>query len=199
MNNTPRFSVCLVSALGLAFSLLWSPLASAAEGEAWLWDALRKGGHVALIRHAVAPGTGDPSNFSLRDCTTQRNLSEEGRSQAAKIGLRLRTNGVIFTGVYSSQWCRCLDTAKLIGMGKVNELPILNSFFQHGDRESSQNQALKKWLAGQNLEQPLLLVTHQVNVTAISGVYPASGEIVIMRRAKDGKLSVVGALKTDGQ
>ncbi len=199
MNNTPRFSVCLAAVLALIFSLLWSPLASAAEGEAGLWDVLRKGGHVALIRHAVAPGTGDPSNFSLRDCTTQRNLSEEGRGQAAKIGQQLRANRVIFTLVYSSQWCRCLDTAKLIGMGKVTELPILNSFFQHGDRESSQSQALKKWLAGQNLEQPLLLVTHQVNITAISGVYPAPGEIVVMRRAKDGTLSVVGALKADGQ
>ena len=162
-----------------------------------LWDALRSGGHFALIRHAVAPGTGDPSHFSLHDCTTQRNLSEEGRSQAAKIGQRLRANGLRKARVYSSQWCRCLDTARLIGMGKVDELPVLNSFFQHNERQSSQNQALKKWLAGQSLDEPLLLVTHQVNITAISSIYPSSGEIVVMRRAKNGKLSVVGTLKTE--
>ncbi len=82
-------------------------------------------------------------------------------------------------------------------MGKVNELPILNSFFQHGERESLQNEALTNWLKVQNLDQPLLLVTHQVNITAISGVHPASGEIVIMRRTQDGRLSVVGMIKTD--
>lgn len=197
MNNARRFSICLVATFASAFSLLRSPLAPAAEGEAALWDALRKGGHVALIRHAVAPGTGDPSHFSLRDCTTQRNLSDEGRSQATKIGLQIRANDLRTARFYSSQWCRCLDTARLIGMGKVNELPILNSFFQDSERESSQNQALKKWLTGQSLEQPLLLVTHQVNITAISGVYPASGEIVVMRRASNGELAVVGTLKSD--
>lgn len=197
MNTSRRYSMRLVAAVASAVSLLMSAPVPAADGQAALLSALRGGGHVALIRHAAAPGTGDPSHFSLSDCMTQRNLSEEGRSQALKIGLQLRANGIPAARVYSSQWCRCLDTARLTGMGKVNELPILNSFFQHSERGSSQNQALKKWLARQKLDQPLLLVTHQVNITAISGVYPSPGEIVVMRRMNNGELSVVGNIKSD--
>jgi phosphohistidine phosphatase SixA len=197
MKKAPRYLLCLVVTVALAASLTGLPLAPAADGESALWDALRNGGHVALMRHSNAPGTGDPSNFSLRDCTTQRNLSEEGRRQSTKIGQRLLANGILGARVYSSQWCRCLDTARLIGMGHVTELPILNSFFQQSERESAQNQALVKWLAAQNLDQPPILVTHQVNITAISGVYPVSGEILIMRRAKTRALSLVGTLKTD--
>lgn len=178
-------------------SLLWQTSGLAAETDTTLWAALRSGEHVALVRHAIAPGTGDPPQFALRDCSTQRNLSNEGREQAARIGARMRSNGIKTARVFASQWCRCLETASLLGLGQVTELPLLNSFFQQNERENVQNQALKKWLAGQSLNSPLLLVTHQVNITAISGVYPASGEIVIMRRSKDGKLSTVGTIRTE--
>jgi 8-oxo-(d)GTP phosphatase len=189
--NRLAFTVLFVS------SLLWASPGLAAETDTTLWTALGSGQHVAMVRHAIAPGTGDPPQFALRDCSTQRNLSNEGRDQAARIGARLHSNGITAARIFASQWCRCLETANLLGLGPVKELPMLNSFFQQAERANSQNQALKKWLAGQNLDSPLLLVTHQVNITAISGVYPTSGELVIMRRSVDGQLSTVGTIRTD--
>jgi broad specificity phosphatase PhoE len=169
---------------------------SAAESTA-LWSALRSAGHVALLRHAIAPGTGDPVAFVLGDCSTQRNLSDEGRDQAARIGAHFAANGIEQARVFSSQWCRCLETAKLLGLGPVEELPILNSFFQRFERQDRQTRALEAWLAGQALDQPVVLVTHQVNVTALTGVYPASGELVVVGRSETGELTVVGSIETN--
>ncbi len=173
-----------------------APVSAAAE-ETALWRALASGGHAALLRHALAPGTGDPAAFVLGDCGTQRNLSQEGRDQAARIGARFAANGIARARVFSSQWCRCLETARLLGLGPVEELPALNSFFGRFERRERQTRALRDWLAGQALDQPVVLVTHQVNITALTGVYPASGELVVVRRAADGALSVLGSLETD--
>jgi len=162
-----------------------------------LWSSLRSEGHVALLRHAIAPGTGDPPNFALGECSTQRNLSDGGRDQAARIGERLRANGIVTARVFSSQWCRCFETARLLGLGPVEELPILNSFFQRYERRDGQTQALEQWLADQELDRLLVLVTHRVNITALTGVYPSSGELVIVRRSEDSKISVVGTIETD--
>jgi broad specificity phosphatase PhoE len=95
----------------LALSVSFSAVASATADDATLWRALASKGHFALLRHAIAPGTGDPPGFTLGDCDTQRNLSAEGRAQAERIGARLRENGIAAARVLSSQWCRCLDTA----------------------------------------------------------------------------------------
>ena len=130
------------------------------------------GNHFVLLRHATAPGTGDPAHFKLGKCSTQRNLSKDGISQAVKIGEHFRANGIDKARVFSSQWCRCLETAKLLGLGTVEELPVLNSFFQKYEREELQTQMLKEWLAEQDLSEPLVLVTHQVNITALTKVYP---------------------------
>ena len=162
-----------------------------------LWSALRAGQHFALLRHAIAPGTGDPSNFTLGECATQRNLSDEGRDQARKIGDRFRENGILKARIFSSQWCRCLETAQLLALGPVNELPSLNSFFQRYERRDSQTQMLQEWLTQQDLNQPLVLVTHQVNITALTGILPSSGELVIVHRSKTGEISVVGTIETD--
>jgi phosphohistidine phosphatase SixA len=170
---------------------------TAVADEAALWQALRSPGHIAVMRHALAPGGGDPDAFQLRDCTTQRNLSDGGRAQAKRIGARLRANGVAAAQVYSSQWCRCLETARLLGSGAITELPALNSFFQSMDRREDQTIALKEWIKEQPLTIPTILVTHQVNITALTGIFPASGEIVVLRRAKDGTLAVVSTAKTD--
>lgn len=167
------------------------------EGEAALWSALHSGNHFVLLRHAIAPGTGDPPQFTLGKCSTQRNLSDEGRNQAEKIGERFRSNRIQKARVFSSQWCRCLETAKLLALGPVQELPALNSFFQQYEREDSQTQMLKEWLAGQDFNEPLVLVTHQVNITALTDVYPASGELVIVHQSKAGEFSVVGSIEMD--
>ncbi len=183
--------------IAVAIGLLCNTTGLTAATDAAVWNALRSGGHVALLRHAIAPGTGDPPEFALRDCGTQRNLSAEGRAQAARIGARFRANGIQTASVFSSQWCRCLDTARLLRLGPIQEQPDLNSFFQRYDRRERQTQTLKAWLASQDLDKPLVLVTHQVNISALTNVYSASGELVIIRRSNTGEISVVGTIETD--
>jgi phosphohistidine phosphatase SixA len=171
--------------------------AYAAGDETALWEALRSGNHLALLRHAVAPGTGDPSDFQIGDCTTQRNLSDAGRAQSERIGARFRANAIERAQVLSSQWCRCVETAKLLGLGPVRELPLLNSFFRSDERREPKTRQLRQWISERDLSQPLVLVTHQVNITALTDVYPQSGELVIIRRDEVGELSVVGTIRTD--
>ncbi len=186
----------LIGTMALA-CVSWNVPAFSQDRETVIWNAVRAGGHVVLLRHAIAPGVGDPPGFTLGNCSTQRNLSVEGRAQAAKIGELFRANGIRKARVFSSQWCRCLDTARLLELGPVQELPILNSFFERSEREQQQTRALRKWLAEQHLNEPLVLISHQVNITALTGVYPASGELVVIRRSKSGAISVVGSTKTD--
>lgn len=162
-----------------------------------LWKALRKGSSFVLLRHAIAPGTGDPEGFDVEDCSTQRNLSDAGRRQAVAIGNLFRMHGIEKARVLSSQWCRCMETATLLKLGSVEELPYLNSFFQQYERRVFQTQNLREWVGKQNLEQPLVLVTHQVNITSLIEIYPASGELVIVNRTKSGEFSILGRIKTD--
>lgn len=162
-----------------------------------LWNALRTGGHAALLRHSLAPGSGDPPGFTLRQCSTQRNLSDDGREQSKRIGERFRANGIASAQVFSSQWCRCLETARLLGLGAVRELPALNSFYQHYERRDRQTRALEEWLANRALDTPHVLVTHQVNISALTDVYPAEGTLVIVRRSEAGKISVIGTIAAD--
>lgn len=171
--------------------------ARAETGEAALWATLRDGGHVALIRHALAPGTGDPPGFRVDDCATQRNLSAAGRAQARAIGERFRANGIATAAIFSSQWCRCLDTAREMGLGEAVAFPGLNSFFADRGEEAWHTAAARALIAERaHGPLPLVLVTHQVNITALSGVFPASGEIIVMRL--DGEtLSLAGRIRTD--
>lgn len=167
------------------------------EDEAGLWKALRTGNSFALLRHAYAPGMGDPEYFDVEDCSTQRNLSDAGRKQAGAVGNLFRVHGIEKARVLSSQWCRCLETATLLKLGSVEILPQLNSFFQQYERRDLQTQNLRNWIGKQNLEQPVVLVTHQVNITSLTKVYPSSGELVIVNRSKSGEISVLGSIKTD--
>ena len=179
-------------------ALLVAPAQSImAEGNGILWEALRSGGHVALLRHAVAPGTGDPPEFALGDCASQRNLSDEGREQAQRIGARFRANGIERAAVFSSQWCRCHETATLLDLGLVTELPLLNSFFQDYERREPQTQQLRQWIAERDTSEPLVLVTHYVNIAALTRVRPGSGELVVVRLNEAGEISVLGSIRTD--
>lgn len=162
-----------------------------------LWEALRSGAYVAVMRHALAPGTGDPANFALGDCSTQRNLSDEGRGQARRIGERFRAEGLESAVVLSSQWCRCLETAEVLGLGPVDELPLLNSFFRDRAREGEQTRGLKAWIAARTADVPAVLVTHQVNITALTGIFPASGEVIVLRVSDDGEIAVIGSFETE--
>lgn len=144
------------------------------------WAAWREGKALLLMRHALAPGTGDPAGFVLDDCNTQRNLNSEGRQQAGRWGdlLRAQHSGAIT--VYSSQWCRCLDTARLMALSTPQPLPLLNSFFAGRGNGAKQTQALVQYFSQAQLSQPTVLVTHQVNFTALTGIFPRSGEAVIV-------------------
>jgi phosphohistidine phosphatase SixA len=163
-----------------------------------LLDRLKNGGHVLMIRHAHAPGTGDPNDFKIGDCTTQRNLDEQGKAQAREIGNWLRAGGIMSAKVYSSQWCRSLETAQLIDLGRVTELPALNSFFSNPEASESTLTALRAFLAQQPRDGELiLLVTHYVNISGIAGIGVLSGEGVVLELAGDGGYKVLGLLKFD--
>ncbi|MFN2436947.1 MAG: histidine phosphatase family protein [Desulfotignum sp.] len=159
-----------------------------------LWQVLKQENHFALIRHALAPGTGDPSDFNIKDCTTQRNLSERGRNQARNIGRLFRAKGIHSAEVYSSQWCRCLETAALLDLGPVQELEILNSFFRRFENRDKQTAALKKWITDKEISTPHILVTHQVNITAFTDIFPGSGEMIVVRKDGQDEFTILGRI-----
>jgi phosphohistidine phosphatase SixA len=160
--------------------LLAACLPTAASANPELLGRLREGGLVILLRHATAPGTGDPPGFRLDGCATQRNLSEAGRAQARAIGAAMRREAVPIGRVLSSRWCRCLDTARLLDVGPVIPFPPLASFFGERQRQDGQTQAVQAHVAAWRGPGNLLLVTHQVNIAARSGIYPASGEAIVV-------------------
>jgi phosphohistidine phosphatase SixA len=178
----------------LAAGLLGWKGAVAASGAEAAWQALQAGAHVALIRHATAPGTGDPPGFRLEDCASQRNLSEEGRDEARRIGAAFRARGVSVEGVWSSQWCRCLETAELLDLAPVTPLPALNSFFEARELEADRTTALRAFISSREPGGALIMVTHQVNITALTGVFPRSGEAVVAKSLPNGELSIVGRI-----
>lgn len=153
----------------------------------------RDPGIVTLLRHARAPGTGDPVGFSLTDCATQRNLSEQGRREARALGEAFRRVGVRDADLRSSEWCRCQETARLLELGAVRTAPYLNSFFAGRGDEAAATRGLRLAVL-QKLEsrRATLLVTHQVNITALTGIVPAEGEAVFVRATAAGGIDVVG-------
>jgi len=154
---------------------------------------LKQDGVVALMRHALAPGTGDPAGFELGECSTQRNLDDRGRAQARRTGQMLRDAGVIFDHVWRSQWCRARDTAELLDMGEVVEKPALNSFFAgRGDR-ACQTAETRRLIEALPESARVLIVSHQVNITALTGTSVRSGEIIVAHRTDDG-LKPVGRI-----
>lgn len=175
----------------LLLLVLISPLSRA---ETSIWPALRSGDAIVLLRHALAPGVGDPDTFNLDDCSTQRNLSKEGLLQARRLGEWFRNHGIDRARVVSSAWCRCLDTARALGLGSVETLPALNSFFGTPWRTADQTQTLIDWLGQVGPGEPLILVTHQVNITALTDVVPRSGELVVIRFNPGGAVEVLDRL-----
>ena len=120
-------------------SVLLMPFMSA---NASPWQGFESGEYFVIMRHAVATGISDPANFQLGDCSTQRNLSDEGRQQARNLGALLKLNGIETADVYSNQWCRCAETPKLLDLGDVTALPALNSFFETPARAANQTAEL---------------------------------------------------------
>ena len=187
--------------LFLLFALALAAISAASANADPVADAIRAGGVALLMRHATAPGTGDPDNFRLGDCASQRNLSDEGRAQARRIGAHLASLGLASSAdILTSQWCRCRETATL-AFGRAQNWPALNSFLRSRADEPQQRRAVVERIA--NLkpgDRPLVLVTHQVMVTAVTGVYPQSGEVVVVAPTRNGgkpAVRVIGSIKPD--
>ena len=181
-----------VARLALLLPAAWIALAAslqAAELPDDLLAALRQGGHALLIRHAqTEPGVGDPAGMRLDDCRSQRNLSTAGREQARAIGEALRARAIPVADVRSSQWCRCLDTARLAfaGHAPVRAWPALNSFFDDRSVEPDRTRELRAAVVAVPSAANVVWVTHQVNITALTGIVPAPGEIVVVRAGPAG-------------
>jgi phosphohistidine phosphatase SixA len=165
-----------------------------AESNQNLLTELKKGGKLIFIRHAYAPGGGDPENFNLYDCNTQRNLSPSGRDQAKKIGNFFQDNKIPIDKVYSSEWCRCKETAS-IAFNKFETKNFLNSFFssQFAKNKDSQMKKLKKFIKNWDEYQNLIFVTHYVVISESLNYTPSSGEIIVSN--KDFK--VIDTIKTE--
>ena len=145
-----------------------------------LINELKQGGKLIFIRHAYAPGGGDPDNFDINDCNTQRNLSNSGREQANKIGSFFKVNNILIDKIYSSEWCRCKETA-LIAFNDFENKSFLNSFFssKFAQNKEPQIKKLKKFINSWDGKKNLVFVTHYVVISEILNYGPSSGEIVI--------------------
>ena len=153
---------------------------------------LKKGGNIVFIRHAIAPGGGDPENFRLDDCSTQRNLDSQGIEQSKKMGLFFQQNNIPIDKVLSSEWCRCKDTAK-IAFGKFKTLSALNSFYEarYAKNKFKQIKDLKKYINNWESDSNLIIVTHYIVISALLNTTTSSGEMVIT----DKKLNILGNLE----
>ena len=151
-----------------------------ADTETQVLKYLKNGGNLIFIRHAYAPGGGDPDNFDLNDCSTQRNLSETGREQAKKIGKFFHENQIPIDKVLSSEWCRCKDTAQ-IAFKRFETKDFLNSFFSEkfSKNRTKQIEDLNKYIDRWDSSKNLVLVTHYVLISEVFNYAPSSGEIVI--------------------
>lgn len=155
---------------------------------------LKEEGKIIFIRHSIAPGGGDPENFSLNDCATQRNLSKKGIEQSKQIGEFFKKNKVIISKVLSSQWCRCKDTA-FHAFGKYEEFFALNSTFQikFSGNSKKQAEALKNFVKKWDGKGNIIFVTHYVIILKHTNYAPSSGELVIT----DKNFNVLSTLRTD--
>jgi broad specificity phosphatase PhoE len=176
----------------LAALVLSGPSPSAAD-EA-VWELLRGGGQVILMRHAVTtPGVGDPAGFRLEDCSTQRNLTDAGREDARRVGATFRTRGVPVGRVLSSPWCRCLETARL-AFGVAEPWPPLSNLYDNRSREAEQLRALREIAGRRPTGGNVVLVTHGSVVLPLTGIQPAPAEMVVLTPDTSGRFKLAGRL-----
>ena len=153
--------------------------------------SLKEGKKLIFIRHAIAPGNGDPNNFDINDCSTQRNLDEKGIEESEKIGLFFKNNKIKIDKVLSSQWCRCKDTAKY-AFKNFETFNALNSFYDEkfAANEAKQIKDLKNYIKNWNSDKNLVLVTHFVVISSILNTGSSSGEIII----SDKNFNIIGSI-----
>ena len=175
--------------VALLACLLYAPPALAES----VWDALRAPGSVVVLRHSYAPGSFDPPDAKLEDCSTQRNLDEGGRAQAARIGEAFKKNAIAVGKVLSSPRCRCLDTARL-AFGRVEPLDALQGALNDGELRRRRLAETKAVVDAHRGGAPLVIVTHGSVVTDLTGRNIRMGEFVVLRRGPDGTHTVAGQL-----
>jgi len=176
-------------------SLLVALLSPARADDVSAWAVLRRGGAVALMRHADAPGVGDPPGWRLDDCSTQRNLSAEGRADAKAVGDRLRAERVPIAKLLSSPWCRCVDTAKLLNVGALQIEPTFSNAFVLGEQRAALTEGARALIKRWRGPGTLFVVTHGANIQALTGRGPASGEIVVVAANADGSVHEIGSVR----
>lgn len=178
--------------LALLAALAWAPFTLADDA---LWSLLKGGGQVILIRHALTtPGVGDPEGMTLDDCRTQRNLGDEGRAHARQLGEAFRTRGVVVVRLLSSPWCRCTETA-MLAFGKTPELsPALGNLFGRPERAARQVAELKPLLSQRPAGGNTVLVSHGSTIAALTGISPATTEMVVLTPQGGGGFTVAGRL-----
>ena len=157
-----------------------------------LLNQLEEGGKLIFIRHAYAPGGGDPDDFNLNDCSTQRNLNEEGRDQAKYIGEFFKKNKIKIDKVLSSEWCRCKETAE-IAFKDFSTNSFLNSFYssKFAKNKEEQIKMLNNYVKKFNSDKNLILVTHYVLISEVLNYAPSSGELVV----SDKDFNMIGSIK----
>ena len=163
---------------GIGPFILSAPFVRAGNQSLELLSESLLGSNVLFMRHALAPGFGDPVNFEIGNCATQRNLDEVGREQAGQVGSTLRLNGLDFDAVYSSQWCRCRETAELMDVGEVQTFAGLNSFFQSHASKKRTLELLMGKLDELPKDKLTLMVTHQVVIQSVTQFSVQSGGLV---------------------
>lgn len=177
--------------------LLAAARAEAADETARAWGALRGDGHVALIRHAAAPGAvGDPIGLRLDDCTTQRNLSDRGRADARALGERFRAERVKVGKVVSSQWCRCRQTGELMNIGLLEDAPEFNNAFVLSGQRDALTEGARATIGAWRGPGTLVVLTHGQNVLTLLGIHPREAEVVVVAPdpASDKKMRLVGRI-----
>lgn len=182
-----NMSTWLQRGLALCAALICSGAANAWQVGPQIAALLREGGNIVLIRHATTvSGVGDPPDFRIDDCSTQRNLSESGRDEARRLGEALRATGVRFSQVRSSAWCRCVDTARLAFDVQPAVWPPLSSFFAGQGDGPAQTRAALAEAQGVPAGENWVWVTHQVNISALTSLSTAMGEVLITRPGATG-------------
>ncbi|WP_438978458.1 histidine phosphatase family protein [Polynucleobacter sp.] len=174
----------------LALCALLFAQSKLAVAQSELANKLQDGTHVLLMRHADAPGYGDPKNYQISQCSTQRNLGELGRKQSKTIGDWLSKQGIQQAKVYSSPWCRCVDTATLLNKGEVKKELALGSFFDDMSQAKKQTEELTKFIAVERKQSPnvpIIMVTHHVNIQSYVGEVVNSGDMVLVKVDSAGK------------
>lgn len=152
--------------------------------------AMQDGQHVLLMRHADAPGYGDPQGYQLNQCSSQRNLGERGKKQAQAIGDWIAKQGIQQAKVYSSPWCRCFDTATLLNKGPVTKEAALGSFFDNMSQAQKQTQELMNLIQlerKQHPTTPIIMVTHHVNIESFTGKVLGSGDMILVKVDSSGR------------